>query len=334
LKQKSIDPKIKYSEFYVNDRHTAAGTSSRRGIDLYKFAEMADDPLHIEERVWVDVLLVPQYAASPSDQIRATEEIFRDCKVWVVLDDSYPTCAWSLAEAAQFGNVSSKCPIFVSGSARLQRGGDFYSIMDAGQKAEVPVVQQYVVEKHGSKEIFNLKVDDAIVRLSAQSLINGGSFFEVFEAYEQEIALYNTAAGDTSELVTVAQANLALCYENLQDWKKSLEIHQQVSEALERRHGSEHVSVVLAGEHIGIAHQQLGDYESALSRYKKAAEVKTRRCGAESVSVADTKANMAAAYYRIKNEAKGAQLYREAHATYLQALGPDHHKTTTVARFI
>ena len=138
LRANNIDPKVKYSHFYVQTRHTVAGSYTWRGTNLYRFADKADEACNASKRIWIDVLVVDQNSISASDLvIDTTDSIYDDCEVWVFLDDCYLDRAWCLAEACKFSNPDSKCVIIVTGKAEFKQGTDFFGCMQAGYEAGV-----------------------------------------------------------------------------------------------------------------------------------------------------------------------------------------------------
>jgi len=127
LVQNEVDPRVKYGDFYVNERHTVAGSYTWRGTKLHKFADKADDPTNRNKRIWIDVLVVPQFSIVSSPQVIATTEInYLNCEVWIFLDDSYLLRGWCLAEAAQYSTTASRCDLSVSGSAKFRPNMDFF----------------------------------------------------------------------------------------------------------------------------------------------------------------------------------------------------------------
>jgi hypothetical protein len=124
FKQNRIDPKIdpRYKHYFDRKRHDVAGSYTWRFTNLYEFADKADEPSNADKLLWIDVLVVPQFSISSSDQvIITTDTIYYDCEVWVFLDHSYLSRAWCLAESAQYSKLSSKCVLVVSGEIQAQQ---------------------------------------------------------------------------------------------------------------------------------------------------------------------------------------------------------------------
>ena len=82
LERNEIDPKThpKYCSFYVHERHSVAGSYTWRFTHLYEFADKADEPSNIDEKLFIDVLLIPQFRISTSLQVvRTTDRNYFNC---------------------------------------------------------------------------------------------------------------------------------------------------------------------------------------------------------------------------------------------------------------
>jgi tetratricopeptide (TPR) repeat protein len=325
LVQNKIDPRIKYGDFYVNERHTVAGSYTWRGTTLHKFADKADDPINRNKRIWIDVLVVPQFSIVSSPQVIATTDInYLNCEVWIFLDGSYLLRGWCLAEAAQYSTTASCCNLSVSGSAELKPNMDFFGGMQAGMENDIPLIQKYILEKYGSKENFNKIIDHAIVRLSAWSLIYQGRYAEALQACKQELDVLDGVPSDNSASITATQANMAICYEKLGEFERSLELHQQVLESKIRAVGPDHVSVAETHVSMGVVCMEQGDYEKALFHYDTALPVFISQLGNAHVSVAATYTNIGNVESKRGNLQKALELYEKALDIEIKSLGNSH----------
>ena len=116
---------------------------------MFQIADEAELQENISELVWNDVLVVNQFGISSSDQaVGTTDGIYRNCKVWVFLDDDYLSRAWCLAETGQYTNPESGCEVIVYGKAEMKPGTDFFGDMIAGVKEDVPLIQKYILGKY------------------------------------------------------------------------------------------------------------------------------------------------------------------------------------------
>ncbi len=95
---------------------------------------------------------------------------------------------------------------------------------------DIPLIQNYMVAKYGSRERIDKIIDHAIVSLSAWSLIHQGLYAEASQACKQELDVLDRVLGYNSAGITTTQANMAICYEQLGELERSLELHQQVLE--------------------------------------------------------------------------------------------------------
>mmetsp|Transcript_42193 Transcript_42193/g.88193 ORF Transcript_42193/g.88193 Transcript_42193/m.88193 type:complete len:318 (-) Transcript_42193:1742-2695(-) len=225
----AIDPKVKYARFYTPQRHTVAVSYTWRGTTLREIAAKADEPSNKCERYWIDVLHVNQNSISTSGQvIQTTDSIYSCSTIEVFLDNSYLSRAWCLAEAGQYTNPKNKCTISVSGSAELKPGTDFFNCMDAGQKTDIPLIQNYILDKYGSAEHFNSEIDEAILRLSPWSLMHQGRYDEALKASEKEIKILEQDFSASETMIMAnAYGNMALAHDYLGNYNDSLEFHQK-----------------------------------------------------------------------------------------------------------
>ena len=286
-----IDPKTKYRRFYSNKRHTAAGSYTWLGTNLYKFADKADESRNAGKSLFIDVLVVTQFGSKlTSDQvIETTDECYENCEVWVCLDDSYFDRAWCLAEAAKFQDRESNCVLTVSGSANFKPGTNFFRGMKAGNSEDIPLIKEYVLQKYKSEENFNAAVEEAIVRLSPWSLFYQGRYREAFQACEKEIVALARLPADNSKNILEAKGTMAVCCERLGDLQISLALHQQVLEGQVRCYGTGHASVAGTYVNMGTCLVKMARYEDARDVYQKSLNINQKCLGEDHTSTANSK---------------------------------------------
>ena len=366
LQANQIDPKVdsRFRRFYVNTRHTASVSYTWRGTSLFEIADTADLPENLNELVWIDVLVVSQFSISSSDQVVGTTDgIYRNCKVWVFLDNEYLGRAWCLAETGQYTNPESGCAVTVYGQAELKPGTDFLGSMDAGAKHDLPLIEKYILGKYKSKEAFNHAIDCAVLRLSPLSLIYQGRYDEALLASEQEIGMLQASECKESTVMVKAKATLGTVLGNLGQYERAMETLnaalklcgeselellgditngmgtlfldmgqytdaiQMLTESLDFRircFGTGHVSVAQTYNNMGVVEEKLGNFQNALDLYEKALEIKRQSLGGAHVSVAATYNNMGLVFQNLGDYEKALFYYQNALEIKIQSLGGAH----------
>ena len=366
LQANQIDPKVdsRFRRFYVNTRHTASVSYTWRGTSLFEIADTADLPENLNELVWIDVLVVSQFSISSSDQVVGTTDgIYRNCKVWVFLDNEYLGRAWCLAETGQYTNPESGCAVTVYGQAELKPGTDFLGSMDAGAKHDLPLIEKYILGKYKSKEAFNHAIDCAVLRLSPLSLIYQGRYDEALLASEQEIGMLQASECKESTVMVKAKATLGTVLGNLGQYERAMETLnaalklcgeselellgditngmgtlfldmgqytdaiQMLTESLDFRircFGTGHVSVAQTYNNMGVVEEKLGNFQNALDLYEKALEIKRQSLGGAHVSVAATYNNMGLVFQNLGDYEKALFHYQNALDVKIKSLGGAH----------
>ena len=88
--QNRIDPKFdpRYSKYFVNQRHTIAGSYVWGGSSLYDYANELEKPIHSNKRCWIDVLINCQYAIDSDNVVGLTADIYCGGEVLLLLSNN------------------------------------------------------------------------------------------------------------------------------------------------------------------------------------------------------------------------------------------------------
>ena len=214
----------------------------------------------------------------------------------------------------------------------LENTGDLLSILgDSNTALEYLLEAQKIKESRSGTEDPSLGHTYKLLGVVSMDL---GKLEESLKYHQKSLEIDSRCFGTGHVSVADTYVNMGAVYGQQGNNEKALFHFQNALEIFKKSLGDWHVRVAETEENIGNVYFQLGDYENALLRYQKTLEVKTKTYGLEHVAVADTKNNMAIVYGNMGNQTKRLQLNREAHAIYMQALGPDHPTTKGIAPFI
>ena len=156
--------------------------------------------------------------ASPPQVVETTVGNYSNGKVLVFLDDRYLDRAWCLLEASVY--TSAPCRLFVVGACQFIQGRDFFGGMEAGWPDDIPLIQGVIERQFGSRDGFNRRVDEAIVRLSGPSLMWQSRYAEALAAFERE----HRAAGEGDrEALAASLLNMGRAYGRLGRSDEALE---------------------------------------------------------------------------------------------------------------
>ncbi len=115
FEQNRIDPKTdpRYSKYYVNRRHTIAGSYVWAANKLTDFADELEKPIHSDKYCWIDELINRQFEIDADKVVGVTGYIYSRCDVLILLSDTIFRRGWCLFEAANY--TTKGCNIFVAG---------------------------------------------------------------------------------------------------------------------------------------------------------------------------------------------------------------------------
>jgi hypothetical protein len=127
----------------------------------YMYMHHADEfskPVYQGQRVFIDVLVVPQMQVTSPEVVQTTKSNYRDCWVVIFLKGGIFTRAWCCLEAAICTNA--KCKISVIGTLD-RKGSNYFDTMQATVESDIPLIKQEITALFGSPDKFNSEVDRA-----------------------------------------------------------------------------------------------------------------------------------------------------------------------------
>jgi hypothetical protein len=126
-------------------------------------------PLYQGQRVFIDVLAVPQMQVTSPEVVQTTKSNYRDCWVVIFLNGGIFNRAWCCLEAAIC--TSAKCKIDVVGVLDRSKGSNFFDTMQATVESDIPLIKQEIIALFGTPDKFNSAVTaaaDILDRLAQQ----------------------------------------------------------------------------------------------------------------------------------------------------------------------
>jgi hypothetical protein len=119
-------------------------------------ADEFSKPAYKGQRVFIDVLVVPQMQVTSPEVVQTTKSNYRDCWVVIFLKGSIFTRAWCCLEAAIC--TSAKCKISVVGTLDSSKGSNYFDTMQATVESDVALIKQEIMALFGSPDRFNSEV--------------------------------------------------------------------------------------------------------------------------------------------------------------------------------
>lgn len=110
-------------------------------------------PEYAGQRVFIDVLCVPQQHVTTEEVVATTHLNYSDTWLTVFVNGNYLTRAWCCGEIAV--STNSDCKITVIGSCVAVSGKDFFDNMVATSESDVLLIQNEILKLFGDKEKFN-----------------------------------------------------------------------------------------------------------------------------------------------------------------------------------
>ena len=325
FKQNEIDPKFhhRYSKYYLNQRHTIAGSYVWADSSLSEFADELEKPAHDGKLCWIDVLINCQFEINSSGEVVGlTGEIYNNCEVLILLTDGIFKRAWCLLEAANY--TINGCKICVLGQCSFLQGKDYFAAMQASEPSDVGLIKKEIARMFGAdyRAKFNRAIDDAVVHVYGESLLYNGRFQEAVPVFEKELEV-KRRRGDTEDSVANTYIQLGRASSALGKYVESLGYYDEAVHRFVRCVGTGHVSLADTYVNMGVVFEKLGDYEKALLHYQNALGIQISLGGAR-VSVAGTNVNIGEVYRHLRDYEKALFHYNLALPVFISQLGGAH----------
>ena len=122
------------------------------------FSDEFDKPEYQDERIFIDVLCVPQ--TNVGDVVKTTKSTYRGCWLVVFVDGNYLTRAWCALEIAVGMSTGSR--LTVIGSCDMIQDKNFYDKLAATIPGDVDLIKTEIRDIFRSVEAFNEVVADAM----------------------------------------------------------------------------------------------------------------------------------------------------------------------------
>lgn len=119
-----------------------------------------DKPDYQNERIFIDVLCVPQQDMDSPAVVGTTKSTYKDCWLVVFVDGNYLTRAWCAFEIAV--GMSSGCRLTVIGSCDKITHKNFYEKIVATNESDVALIKVEILVIFKSVEVFNEVVANAM----------------------------------------------------------------------------------------------------------------------------------------------------------------------------
>jgi hypothetical protein len=110
-------------------------------------------PEYAGQRVFIDVLCVPQQDVNTEEVVGTTHSNYTNCWTVVFVKGDYLKRAWCCLEIA--ASTNDDCKITVIGSCDSVSGKDFFDNIIATQKSDVDLIQKEILKLFENKEKFN-----------------------------------------------------------------------------------------------------------------------------------------------------------------------------------
>ena len=114
----------------------------------------------MDERLFIDVLCVPQQNVESGAVVGTTRSTYTDCWLVVFVEGDYLTRAWCALEIAV--GMDAGCRLTVIGSCDMIKGKDFYDQIVATKKTDADLIRKEILIIFQTKEVFNEVVAGAM----------------------------------------------------------------------------------------------------------------------------------------------------------------------------
>ncbi len=325
FEQKKIDPKIhpRYSKFYVNRRHTIAGSYVWADKKLSEFAYELAKPVHAETICWIDVLINCQFAINSGNVAELTGEVYSGCDVLILLSDAIFKRAWCLLEAANY--TTKGCKIFVAGQCSYLQGQDYFATMTATVPSDERLIKDEIAKIFGAnfQAKFNRAIDDAVVQVYGESLLYNGRFREAVPIFEKELEV-KRRRGDGEDSIASTYVQLGRASHSLGDYAAALRYTEEALQRLVRCHGTGHADVAKTYLNMGSCVLRLGKYEEARNYYLKCLEINRLCLGEHHIATADAKWGLARVFQELSQHNQALEMFEEVLEAQVRCLGTGH----------
>ncbi len=322
FKQNRIDPKFhpRYSKYYVNQRHSIAGSYVWGDSTLSEFADELEKPMHFDKRCWIDVLISRQFDLDSDNVVGLTGDIYSGCDVLILLSDTIFRRAWCLLEAAHY--TTKGCNIFVAGQCSFLQDEDYFAAMRATVPSDERLIKDEIAKMFGAdcQAKFNRAIDDAVVQVYGESLLYNGRFQEAVPVFEKELDV-KRRRGDDEGSVASTYKQMGRASFSLGKYDEALTYYDEALQRFKRCDGNGHVRVAETEEKMANVYLFKGELNKALETYKRVLKTKKCKCGPADASVADTYVNWANVEAQLENFLMALKLYEKALEIYKQTVG-------------
>ena len=119
-----------------------------------------DKPEYTDERLFIDVLCVPQSNVDSGAVVRTTRSTYTGCWLVVFVDGNYLTRAWCALEIAV--GMHAGCRLTVIGSCDMIKSKRFYDQIVATKESDADLIKVEILSIFETKEVFNEVVAGAM----------------------------------------------------------------------------------------------------------------------------------------------------------------------------
>ncbi len=327
FKQNRIDPTIdpRYSKYYVNQRHTIAGSYVWAANKLTDLADELKNPVHSDKYIWIDVLINRQFDVDASKVVGVTGDIYCGCDVLILLSDSVFQRGWCLFEAANY--TTKGCTVFVAGQCSFLQGEDHFAAMKFTELSDERLIKDEIAKMFGAdcEAKFNRAIDDAMVQLYGESLLNNGRFQEAVPVFEKELEV-KRRRGDGDGSVASTYNQLGRISESLGNYAEALRYYEETQQCYVRFYGDSHVAVASTYLNMANVKQQLGNFKESIELNEKALKIYIQSVGPAHVDVASTYCNMGFVYMQHGKLEKALEMFEKDLEITRKALGESHKR--------
>lgn len=130
--------------------------------------------------------------------------------------------------------------------------------------------------------------------------------------------------GESSPNYATSLNNLAVCYERVEEYTKSLDIHIKVADIRKRIFGENHPAYAISLGNMGTCYSYLGNYIMAIKLNKLAAEIRKEALGEMHPDYALSLSNLASCYYNNGDYSKAIEVDKQALNIRKTILGERH----------
>jgi hypothetical protein len=124
------------------------------------FPDEFEKPEYDCERVFIDVLCVPQSNVQTEEVVRTTKLTYSKCWLVIFVTNSYLRRAWCALEVAV--GTSTGCQLTILGSCDVIKGKRFYEHLEATFTNDVDLIKKEIINVFKDKDAFNEVVASAM----------------------------------------------------------------------------------------------------------------------------------------------------------------------------